>query len=468
MHRRLRTSELGGIFDRIRAEEDLPIGFSPAAVTDARFEATGVDRADLRHIPFVTIDPPGSMDLDQAMALAPLPHGSIRVNYAIADVASFVEPGGALDQATRERGTTVYCPDIRVPLHPPSMSEASASLLPDKDRPAIVWELDVDRDGDLVRSHVRRAMVRSRQRLNYVDVQRSFDAGSPPEPIALLDRFGRARIERGVERGALTLRLPEQEALNSDNKWTIVNLAEMPVERWNAQVSLLTGMTAADMMLDAGVGILRTLPMSDSDALGRLRASAKALGIAWSRDDEPAAVLAELDPSNSRHLALFQAATGLLRGAAYLAFGEGRPEGDIGHAGLATTYSHVTAPLRRLVDRFGLEVCVSVARNSHIPGWVREGLEELPGVMAHTGRRARKVESRCIDAVEAWVLRDRVGERFEAIVMDTSMRGSEVWIDEPPVLTWVDGLQSKPGRLVDVTVVATDPENGDVHLEEVA
>src|SRR5665811_611862 len=160
MRRRLRTSELSGIFQEIRADEDLPMAFSPEALADVHPLPGDDDRADLRDVPFVTIAPPGSRDLDQAMALAPLSDGAIRVRYAIADVAAFVEPDGALDRVTRDRGTTVYCPDIRVPLHPAAMSEGFASLLPDKDRPALVWEMDVDRDGDLLRCDVQKAMVR--------------------------------------------------------------------------------------------------------------------------------------------------------------------------------------------------------------------------------------------------------------------------------------------------------------------
>jgi len=186
--------------------------FSAAALGEAEnVQPADVDRDDLRHIPFVTIDPPDARDLDQAMALESLATGAIRVRYAIADVPSFVTSGSALDVDARQRGMTVYCPDRSVPLHPVDMSEDAASLLPDRDRPAVVFEMDVDGDGELLRSDIGRAMVRSRRRLDYATVQGEFDQGEPPEPIALLERFGRARIEQAVERGAINLRLPEQE-----------------------------------------------------------------------------------------------------------------------------------------------------------------------------------------------------------------------------------------------------------------
>ena len=465
----MHASPLADIFQTIRREEELPIAFSAAALGEAEnAEPAEVERQDLRHVPFLTIDPPDAMDLDQAMALESLPGGAIRVRYAIADVAAFVAPGEAVDAEARQRGTTVYCPDRSIPLHPPALSEDRASLLPDRERPAVVFEIDVDGEGDVIRSDVRRALVRSRQRLDYSTVQEQFDDGEPPEPIVLLERFGKARIQKSVERGAIDLRLPEQEIERRDGRWHVVARHEFPVERWNAEVSLLTGMVAAELMVGAGVGILRTLPAATPDAIGMLRGAAKGLGIAWSRDESAAEILSGLDPARPRQHALFEHATRILRGSGYLGFVDGPPVGDYGHAGVAAVYSHVTAPLRRLVDRFTLAICVALSAGQPVPEWVLGSIEEVPAIMEATATRAQRVESRCIDAVEAWVLRDRIDETFEAVVVSSSKRGAEVWIDEPPILTWIDGLNAKAGAVITVEVVAADPAKGDVKLEMVA
>jgi hypothetical protein len=94
-----------------------------------------------------------------------------RVSYAIADVGAFVVPGGALDAEVEQRGVTLYAPDRRVPLHPPVLGEQAASLLPDGPRPALLWQLDLDADGGLTATDVRRALVRSRAQLDYEGVQ---------------------------------------------------------------------------------------------------------------------------------------------------------------------------------------------------------------------------------------------------------------------------------------------------------
>src|SRR5690606_32301799 len=112
----------------------------------------------------VTIDPPGSKDLDQAIAIEERGDGW-RVSYAIADVGAWVRPGDPIDQEARQRTQTFYAPDRRVPLHPPILGEDAASLLPDGPRPAALWTIDVAADGTTVAAQVRRAMVRSRAQL---------------------------------------------------------------------------------------------------------------------------------------------------------------------------------------------------------------------------------------------------------------------------------------------------------------
>ena len=98
---------------------------------------------DLTHVEFVTIDPASSTDLDQALFIE-RSGGGYKVFYAIADVPSFVAPGGALDAETRRRGQTFYTPDGRIPLHPEVISEDAGSLLAGQLCAAFVWEFELD------------------------------------------------------------------------------------------------------------------------------------------------------------------------------------------------------------------------------------------------------------------------------------------------------------------------------------
>src|SRR6476619_1130073 len=166
-------------FDAVRREAQVPEAFSAQADAESQRAAQLRGRSPQSRVdvPFITIDPPGSRDLDQALHIERTGEGH-RVRYAIADVGAFVAPGSALDADTHARGVTVYAPDHNTPLHPTVLSEGAASLLPDQWRPAVLWTLDLDAQGELTTMHVARAQVRSAAQHTYADV--------PPEPAVLL------------------------------------------------------------------------------------------------------------------------------------------------------------------------------------------------------------------------------------------------------------------------------------------
>ena len=122
----------------LRRQLKVTVGFPDEVVAEAEQAAGSVKlpEADETAIPFVTIDPPASMDLDQALHIERRGSG-YRVRYAIADVAAFVVPGGRLDEEAQRRGETLYAPDGNARLYPPELSEGAASLLPDELRPAL-------------------------------------------------------------------------------------------------------------------------------------------------------------------------------------------------------------------------------------------------------------------------------------------------------------------------------------------
>lgn len=423
--------DLAPHFRAIRRDVRITEGFGPEALAEARLAA---DRHldpgaydDARHLDLVTIDPPSSMDLDQALHLRRSGAG-YEVHYAIADVAAFVRPGGALDAEAHRRGVTVYGPDGRQPLHPPVLSEGAASLLPATDRPACLWRLMLDSEGLLVEADVHRAVVRSRAKLAYADVQREVDSPRPDPMLVLLAEVGRLRAERERARGGVSMPVPEQEVVRERRGLALAYRHSLPVEAWNAQISLATGIAAARIMREAGVGILRTLDPPDPRDVARLRGTAGALAIGWPTDEPYGDLVRRLDAGNPREAALLDAATSLFRNASYRTFGAqdeesggaGSDDGPAtyGHAALATEYAHVTAPLRRLVDRYGLEVALAHRAGRGVPDWVLAALPGLPRTMARTAGRARTYERLAIETVEAAVLAGRVGEEFRGVVLE--------------------------------------------------
>ena len=438
-----------------------------AAAAAANPRLPELDRTDIE---LVTIDPESARDLDQAMHIARDPDhaGGYVVHYAIADVAAFVTPGDAVDVEANRRGETLYGADSKVPLHPTVLSEGAASLLPDEVRPALLWTIKVDDTGEGTDVEVERALVRSRAKLSYEAVQADLDAGRADEMILLLKEVGELRLAREAARGGVSLPLPEQELIeNGDGHWELEFRRLTPVETWNAQISLLTGMGAASLMVYARVGVLRTLPPADPHDVQRLHRTARALGIEWPAEQLYPDFVRTLDPSKPTHAAMIVACTRLLRGAGYVTFNGELPE-QAQHSALASEYAHVTAPLRRLVDRYAGEVCVALCAGTEVPDWVVAAMHELPDTMTSSGRRANQYENAVVNLCEAELLHDRVGETFSAVVVDLDEKDKkkgDVTIQDPAIEATVTGTDALPlGEQVRVELVQADPRSRSVEF----
>ncbi|MBW9093701.1 RNB domain-containing ribonuclease [Microbacterium jejuense] len=455
---------------QLRVDLDLPTAFpaevDAAAASTARSVPTDPAEAgldDLRDLEFLTMDPAGSTDLDQAMHLERTPTGGI-LHYAIADVPAYVEPGGPIDAEARERGQTLYAADGRVPLHPVAISEDAASLLPDRDRRAYVWRFELDEGARPVSKTVRRAVIRSRRQWTYADAQAAVDAGTAPPTLQALAWFGAQRQERESERGGASLNVPEARVVPDDGGYRLEREAPLAIEDWNAQVSLLTGMAAAELMLRGGVGILRTMPAAAPDDVAAFRAQTVALGLPWRTDVAYGDYLRGLDREDPSALAILDVATGLFRGAGYVAF-DGTPPADPLQSAIGAPYAHTTAPLRRLVDRWSLVVCEAIANDRAVPEWARESLPELPKIMGRSDGLAGRLQAGTLDRVEAAQLSGREGRTFDAVVLGRRNGAARVQLIDPPVAAKVDGLEAAPGSTVRLRLRSADIGTGEIALE---
>lgn len=465
---------LRAAFEDLREELHIPTEYSAqvlaevdAAVAGGHDESLG--HVDLTDIAFVTIDPPDSMDLDQAMHIARVEGGGYLVHYAIADVAAWVTPGGAVDADTHQRGQTFYAPHTRYGLHAPALSEQAASLLADGvARPAQVWKMQLDQSGEIVDATVIRGMVASRAKLNYADVQAQIDAGTADEVMMLLKEVGELRGQVEVDRGGVSLNLPDQEVeVGEDGSWELTYRQHLPDEDWNAQISLMTGFSAARIMLDAGVGILRTLPPASQPTIKVLRKVAASLQLGWPADMDYGDFVRSLDPTQPTGQAMMMACVRLFRGAGYTVITPGLSHDETVHGALAAQYAHVTAPLRRLVDRYVGEICVALCAGEEVPEWVLSALGELPDTMRESDRRAKAFERGITDMVEALILQDRVGEQFEGVIVSVDERDRDrdegvISLTDPAVEAPVKGRGVALGERVTVTLRRADVAAGKV------
>ena len=418
------TNRLAEALNALRTELELPGPFPEDALRDAlaAVEEHRMPDLDFTHVEFVTIDPASSTDLDQALFIERAGEG-YKVFYAIADVPSFVSPGGPLDAETRRRGQTFYAPDGRIPLHPEIISEEAGSLLAGQLCSAFVWEFDLDAAARVQSAVVRRGRMRSRAKLSYKEVQADLDSGRAAPVLQLLKEVGLKRVELERLRGGASLNMPEQEIQQlPDGGYRIVGAPSLPVEDWNAQISLMTGMAAAELMLEGKVGILRTMPSPDERSLLHFKRQTNALGRPWDGEVSYGDYLRTLDPTEPRQLAIMHSAGMLFRGAGYTPFDGTVPEEAIQSA-IGAAYAHTTAPLRRLIDRFVLVICEALSNGGAVPGWAREALPSLPEIMAASDQLASRMERLALDTVEAALLVNHIGQEFDAVVISGSKPG---------------------------------------------
>ena len=442
----------------IRTQFQLPASFPPEVEAEA---AEAVRRpidghADRTALPFVTLDPAASRDLDQAFAIETAGRDML-LHYAIADVGWFVRDGGAMDVEAWARGTSQYLPDGKVPLYPPILSEGAASLLPDGERPAIVFTVRVDPAGEASLDGVERARIRSRAKLAYEHVQED----ELPEGFAELGR----RIEAAeLARGAARVDPPEQEVVREEGHYVLHFRPQGWAEQQNAALSLATNLAVGDALLKAGTGLFRTMAEPQEWAVRRLRNTAKALGVAWPKAEKLQQLELRLDPHVPAEAALMLDIRRASQGAGYEPF---RPGARPWHAAVAATYAHATAPLRRLADRYVVEAALAVANGRPVPDSAQAAFEKLPEVMQKADQLSGQLSRAVVDLAEAVALRGREGERFDAVVTDTDQRGARIQICSPAVVARIkqDGL--KAGAELTVQLVSADPATRSVTFSAV-
>jgi exoribonuclease R len=445
--------------ERIREQLQVPAGFPPdvalAAVEAARRQP-GREHVDRTGRPFLTLDPAASTDLDQAFALERA-GGDVVLHYAIADVGFFVRPGDPLDEEAWRRGLTLYLPDERARLYPAALSEGAASLLPDGPRPAVVLTVRIDHDGEARLDAVERALVLSRAKLGYETVR-------PEDLPAEFGELARRIVAAENRRGAPRVEFPEQVLERVDGRWELRFASRLDSEDDNAAMSLAANLAVAAALFAAETGLFRVMGEPDERALRRLRHSAQAFGLDWPERTTLGEFQRGLPNDDPRTAAFLIAARRASGGASYEPYRSGtRPW----HSAMAATYAHATAPLRRLADRYVLEAALAVAGGRAVPEDVAAAFDRLPAVMERSESREGQVEAAVLDLAEAVLLAGRVGELFDAVVVDEDSRGPLIQLTDPAVLARVEAHRVDPGDAIRVRLTGVDVDSRRVQFTRV-
>ena len=442
----------------IRVQYAIPAAFPPEVLAEA--ETTKgrafTEHADWTAREFVTLDPATSTDLDQAFVIEPA-GADLILHYALADIGWFVPTGGAMEVEAWKRGLTLYLPDDRARLYPAALSEGAASLLPDGPRPAIVASVRCATEGTVSLEAVTRAVVRSRAKLAYETV----DIAAVPHLADFAARMKRSEDARGAAR----VDPPEQEVERAaDGSYRLSFRPWLPSETANSGLSLAANMAIAQALFAAKTGLFREMPPPDARAIAQLRNTARALGLAWPTNATLLQFERTIDPTTRGGAAFQLAARRAGGGADYLPFSEGHVPW---HAALGATYTHATAPMRRLADRYVLEAVLEVANGRPVPPSCVDAFARLPKVMDVADAREGAIDRAVIDLAETALLAGHEGETFAAVVTDLDERGARIQLCDRPVVSRVDAHRVASGDDLRVKLVEADPVKRILRFERV-
>lgn len=439
----------------IREQFQVPSGFPPQVLAEAEAVAKRAftQHADRTDWPFVTLDPASSTDLDQAFTID-ADGTDLILRYAIADVAWFVDDGGALDTEAWARGETLYLPDGKAGLYPPVLAENAASLLPAGPRAAVILSVRVGPDGDARLDGAERAVIRSRAKLAYSSV-------SETELPAHFAEFARRLAAAEERRGAARVDPPEQEVESlGGGRFALAFRPRVVAEDRNAALSLAANLAVAQALFSHRTGLFRVMAGPDAAGVARLRQTSAAFGIDWPAATGLKDFEQTLDRRQPAHAALMLAIRRAGQGAGYAPFRAGEVPW---HAAIAGTYAHATAPLRRLADRYVLRAVLAVANGEAVPELVTAAFQRLPEVMARADAVAGRIERAVVDLAETVMLRGREGEGFAAVVTDSDGKTARIQLCDLPVVARVNA-PAAPGSRLSVRLERADADKRTLHF----
>jgi exoribonuclease-2 len=470
--------------DAMRDRGLLP-DFAPQALREAESaRATGPgadgDIRDLRELDWFSIDNDDTRDLDQLSVAQALPQGAARLLVAVADVDAMVPPGGAVDAHAGVNTTSVYTAAGVFPMLPEVLSTDRTSLHEGQERLAVVVDMQVDAAGGVTQAQIYRAAVLNRAKLTYDEVSLWLEGeGSPPAQVAqrpalqeqlrLHDAVAERLRQWRQRRGALNVKTVSARPVFEEGR--LVDLRPDEKNRAKdliADLMIATNAATARFLVEQGFPSLRRFLQSPR-RWDRIEALAAQHGVTLPDAPDPVALdrflceRRQADPQGFGDLSL--KIVKMLGPGEYAAAPPG-VAGE-GHFGLAVSdYAHSTAPNRRYPDLVTQRL-LKAALAREAPPYSFEALGAIARHCTLQEDNANRVERQVFKAAAAWLLRERIGEAFDAIVTGAAPTGTFVRIARPLLEgRLVRGFEGADvGDALRVRLVAVDPQQGFIDFE---
>jgi len=435
---------------------------------------------DLRSLLWSSIDNVESLDIDQIEYCESRANKEILIKVAIADVDAFVPKNSYTDQYAANNATSVYTGVEIFPMLPEKLSTDMSSLRAGQDRLAIVIEFVVCKDGSLRRENVYRAFVRNKAKLIYEEIGDWLEGkGSIPKEVSRIpgledqvriqDEAAKRLRKFREAKGAL-----EFETIEAKPVVKRKEVKDLVIQHKNRARYLIE-----NLMIAANGTMVRFLDKRGMPLIQRVVRTPRN----WTRIKTIAESYGDILPSEPNPLALSQflsrrkkadperfpdlslTIVKLLGAGEYVFVGPGKSKK--GHFGLAVQdYTHSTAPNRRYVDVIIQRLIKSALDGKPVP-YTNKELIEHAAWCSDRDKASKKVERFMRKVAAAVLLRNRIGEMFDAIVTGASDKGIYVRLLAQPVEGRVmsGGEGMEVGQKVRVRLVSVNSRKGYIDFE---
>ena len=388
----------------------------------------GLNRKDLTHIPFVTIDGEDAKDFDDAVFCS-ANKSSYILKVAIADVASVVLPNTELDKEAFRRGTSIYFPRTVIPMLPEIISNNICSLVPNEIRNVLICEIIFNLNGEINSYKFFEAQIRSFKRFTYNEIEnQKIKESNILDSIESLKKLTNILLQNRAQRNALEIESTEPY-INIDDAGIILDMG-IP-ERLFAHQMIEESMIAANICAAKflkkhyGFGVYRVHEEPESLKIENLKNFLSLKGHSNKKNENILNLINSLirhANKNENNKLLNILILQSLKRAQY-------SSKQIGHFGLQLKeYSHFTSPIRRYPDLLVHRMIKNILNNSN-SDFKQENLEDNLGELTSLEKRAEISSRQVNQQLICYQLKKFIGDEFDSFVVGVTEFGLFCEID---------------------------------------
>jgi ribonuclease R len=400
-----------------------------------------IGRKDYTGWQTITIDGENAKDFDDAVSIKMLSNGHYLLGVHIADVAEYVQPETSLDRDARTRGTSVYFPDLTLPMLPEKLSNGICSLRPKEDKLTLSVVMEIDGNGQVLDVDIHPSWIRTIERMTYNSVLKIIEHDDAErikyaplvQDLMHMKDLSQILREKRTDEGGLDFDLAEPELVyEHGNIQSVIPVESNEAHHIIEEFMVLANEAVAQFLSSQSVPIIyRVHPRPLATALVGLYDLLSHFDI-----ELPAS-----KKMNSKDLqSILNQVKGkqeekfiTLRVLKSLQLAEYSDDND-GHYGLAKKeYTHFTSPIRRYPDLIVHRILKQFLENRKI-----EKRERI-SIARHCSERERETEEAEKDLIEWRIyrfLKKKLGDEFEGIIVGFTKAGLVVELDD----YFVDGL----------------------------